>query len=301
MFCSFYFYFWQDDSSLQITLPSGADIDLNMELLDDTVNAVDSESIMFHIGKMNEKFHLKDKMLTDKFGNLSTLMDGSIAALLRRLHLTKDRILSIIKYTKSLRQQVEDIKTDKQRQEDTIASLESDIRILLSACTDATQQLELNVHSNLPELRSIQDYVKKDGRISMDLRTGGEDAAAEHATNHLKMAEKLLLATRENQDLIELFQDAVNKFTNITEDMQNKMKETQLSYHEVLEERDLYKDKILKLETDLEAQKNLYHDVTVKLDDYKETEGELRKRESELSASLSKVHGKKRSLILEML
>ncbi|KAI3467641.1 hypothetical protein Pfo_024304 [Paulownia fortunei] len=287
----------EDDSSLSTTLPSSPDITFNMKILNDEVNAVDSESVMFCIEKMNERFHLKSKILADKFDNLSTLMDESIAALLRRLHITKNRIVSIIKYTNSLKQEVKDIKTDKQRQEETIASLESDIRILLSACTDATQGLELNVCKNVSQLRSIHDLAKLDGRMSMDLGAVGDDAAAALATDNVKTAEKLLLATRQNQDLSKLFQDTINKLTSITEDMQNKMKETQLTCDEVLEERDLYKDKISKLETDLKAQQSLCHEMTIKLDNYKENEDELRKKEAELSTSLTKVHELEDSLL----
>lgn len=262
-----------------------------MEMLNAEVNAVDSEGIMFDIDKMVERFHLKGKMLADKFDNLSTLMDESIAALLRRLQITKDKIIGAMKYTDSLKDQVKDIKTDTKRQEDTIASLESDIRILLSACTDATQGLELNVHKNVSELRSIHELVNLDGRMSMDLGAVEDDAAAALATDHVNKAEKLILATRQNQDLSKLFQDAISKLTSMTEDMQNKLKESQLTCDEVLEERDLYKDKILKLETDLKAQQNLYHEMAIKLDDYKEKEDELRKREAELSTSLSNAHG----------
>ncbi|KAL0385422.1 UNVERIFIED_CONTAM: hypothetical protein Sradi_2936500 [Sesamum radiatum] len=279
----------EDDSSISTKLPSTTDIAFDKEMLNDEVNAVDSESIMFHIEKMNERFHLKGKMLADKFENLSMLMDESNAALLRRLYTTKDRIMSMIKYTKSLKQQVKDMETDKQKQEHTIASLESDIRILLSACADATQELELNVHENVSELRSIHELVKLDGIMLMDLGAVGDDVAESLATDHMKIAEKLSLATRQNLDLSKHFQDAIKWLTSIAEDMKSKLRETQLTCDKVLEERDLYKDKTSKLETELEAQQNLYHEMTIKLDDYKEQEDKLRKREEELSTSLSKV------------
>ncbi|KAL0421494.1 UNVERIFIED_CONTAM: hypothetical protein Slati_3172300 [Sesamum latifolium] len=279
----------EDDSSISTKLPSTGDIAFDKEMLNDEENAVDSESIMSHIEKINERFHLKGKMLADKFENLSTLMDESNAALLRRLYTTKDRIMSMVKYTKSLKQQVKDMETDKQKQEDTIESLESNIRILLSACADATQELELNVRENVSELRSIHELVKLDGIMFMDLGAVGDDVAESLATDHVKMAEKLSLATRQNQDLSKHFQDAIKRLTSIAEDMKSKLRETQLTCDKVLEERDLYKDKTSKLETELEAQQNLCREMTIKLDDYKEQEDKLRKREEELSTSLSKV------------
>lgn len=237
---------------------------------------------MFHIEKMNERFHLKGKILADKLDNVSTLMDESIAALLRRLHITNDRVISVIRYTRSLQQQVKDMETDTQRQEDTIASLESEIRILSSACADATQGLDLNFHENMSALRSIHELVKLDDIISID------HGAVE---GDVKMAEKLLLATRRNQDLSKLFPDAINKFSSIIEDMQKKLKETQLTCDELIEERDIYKDKVSKLEANLEAKQCLCDELTLKIDDYEEKENKWTKREAELSTSLSKIHG----------
>ncbi|KAL8535228.1 hypothetical protein ACS0TY_011015 [Phlomoides rotata] len=278
-----------EDGSLSTTLPFNSDVAANMEKLNDEVNVVDTESILVHFEKIVERFHLKGKTLADKFDHLSTLADESIAILLRRLHVTKEKIINAVKYTSSLEDQLKDFQTDKKRQDDTIASLESDVRILLSACIDATQGLEMNVHKNVSDLRSIHELVNQDGGMSMDLGAVEDDAASAHSTDHVKKAEKLLLATRQNQDLSKLFQDALSKLVSMTEDMHNKLKETQLIYDEVLEERDLYKDKILKLETDLIAQRKLYNEMEIKLEEYILREDVFRKGEAELSTSSSKV------------
>lgn len=264
---------------------------MNMEKSNDELNIVDTENIMIHFEKMVERFHLKGKTLADKFDHLSTLVDESIATLLRRLHATKEKTIDAAKYTNSLKGQLEDFQTDMKRQDDTIASLESDIKILLSACMDATQGLEMNVLKNVSELRSIQELVNRDGDMPMDLGPVEDDAASELSTDHVKKAEKLLLAVRQNQDLSKVFQDAISKLVSMTEDMHNELKENQLTYDEVLEERDLYKDKILKLETDLIAQQKLYNEMEIKLEEYMEREDEFRKREMDLSISLSKDHG----------
>ncbi|GFP96073.1 hypothetical protein PHJA_001751400 [Phtheirospermum japonicum] len=286
----------EDDSSLSNTLPSNPDTAFNVEMLNDKVDAVDSESLVFQIEKMNERFHLKSKTLADKFDNFSKLMDESIAALLRRLHLTRENIIHIIKYAQSLKQQLTDTRTDKQRHEETVVSLELENRTLLSACNDAIQGLELNVRKIVAELRSIHDFSKLDGIISMDLGAVGNDVA-ELATDDVKTAEKLLLATRQNEDLNKLFQDTINKLMSVIEDMQNILKETQLTCDEALEERDLYKEKILKLEADLKEQQNWCDEMKIKLDEYVEKEDEWRKNKAELSTSLSKLHELEDSLL----
>ncbi|PIN09530.1 E3 ubiquitin ligase involved in syntaxin degradation [Handroanthus impetiginosus] len=277
----------EDDSSILPTLPSSLDVSMNIKMLDD--EAVDSDSIIVHIEKMNERFHLKGKILADKFGNLSAHMDESIAAMLRRLRITKDRIVSVIKYAKSLKSQMQDMETHVQRQDDTIVSLESDIRTLLSACADATQTFDSSARKSMLELRSIHELAELDGRMSLELRAVEDDVAAALVTDHVKIAEKLLLVTRQNRDLSELFQDAIKKLTTVKKDTQRKLKETQLTCDEALEEGDRYKDKISKLDTDLKEQQNLYHRMMRERDDYKEKLDKLRERETELSTSLSKI------------
>ncbi|KAG6426749.1 hypothetical protein SASPL_110982 [Salvia splendens] len=255
----------KDDSALSTTFPSNIEVALpNLEMLNGVGNGIDGES-MFDIEKMVKSYHLRSKILADNFDKLSTLFDESMDAMLRGLHLRKDRIVNAMKYTCSLKDQVKDIETDKKRQEDTIASLEYDIRVLLSACTDATQGLDLNINEAVSKLRSIDKLVNLDSRLSMDLGAVNDDEEIALSTD-VKKAQKLLLAARQNQDLGIVFQDAISKLVNITENMQSKLKETQLTSDEILEERDAYKDKILKLETDLKEQQNLQHEITIELE-----------------------------------
>lgn len=61
--------------------------------------------------------------------------------------------------------------------------------------------------------------------------------------------------------------------------MQKNLQKSKLSCNEIMEERDLYRDKIYMLETDIEALQNSCDEMKLKLDDYKEKEDNLRKRE----------------------
>lgn len=271
------------------TAPSSPDSDLNMsKLLNDEINAADGENIMYLIEKMIERFSLKDKILADKVKYFSSSMDESVAVLLNGLHITKGGIISSTKYIKSLKQQMKEMEADKERKEDTIASLESDIRNLSSSCTDAIQELDFNVQKNLSNLISIFRVVKFDDKMSIDLIKFGGDASEGIVSNHMKTAEMLLQASRHSQDLGKLFLDVINKLTSVTEDMQKNLQKSKLSCNEVMEERDLYRDKIYMLETDIEALQNSCDEMKLKLDDYKEKEDNLRKRETEFSTSLSK-------------
>ncbi|XP_042057201.1 sporulation-specific protein 15-like isoform X1 [Salvia splendens] len=256
----------KDDSFLSTTFPSNTDIAPNLEMLNDEGNAVDGES-MFDIENMVKRYHVRSKILADSFNKLSTLFDESMDALLRWLNLRKDEIVNAMKFTSSLKDQVKDIETDKKRQEDTIVSLERDIRSLVSACTDATHGLELNNKEAVSKLISIDELVNLDGRIPTDSEADIDDEEITLATDHVKMARKLILAARRNQDLGMVFQDAISKLMDMTGNMQNKLKEAQKTSDEILEERDLYRDKILKLETDLKEQQSLHHEMTIKLED----------------------------------
>ncbi|XP_042063648.1 myosin-11-like [Salvia splendens] len=256
----------KDDSLLSTTFPSNTDIAPNLELLNDEGNAVDGES-MFDIENMMKRYHVRSKILADNFNKLSALFDESMDAMLRGLNLRKDEIVNAMKYTSSLKDQVKEIETDKKRQEDTIVSLERDIRSLVSACTDATHGLELNNKEVVSKLISIDELVNLDGRIPMDSEADIDDEEITLATDHVKTAQKLILAARRNQDLGMVFQDAISKLMDMTGNMQNKLKQAQKTSDEILEERDLYKDKILKLETDLKVQQSLHTEMTIKLED----------------------------------
>ncbi|XP_051116162.1 trans-Golgi network-localized SYP41-interacting protein 1 isoform X2 [Andrographis paniculata] len=277
----------KDDASFS-TLVSRPDTTMSLES-DNDGSATDSENISSHIEKLNEGFHLKSKVLVNKCDSLSAHMDESIAFLSRRLHRMKDRILGIINETKDIKQQVKDIETYKQRQEDAVSLLDGDIRILLSACTDATQTLELNVQKRVMELRSSLESVKLDDILSSELGALEDVPALGLASDSAKIAEKLLLVAKQNQNLTEVFQAAINKLASIIEDMQEKMKESQVTCDEVKRERDQYKDTISKLEGDLKAHQDISDVMSAQLNGYREKEDKLRKREKELSTALSKV------------
>ncbi|CAA0814113.1 Unknown protein [Striga hermonthica] len=282
----------EGDSPLSDNLPSISGTTFDMGMLNDTVmNAADNESLVFRIEKMTDRFQLKSKIVADKFDSLSTLMDGSIAAIVRRFRSINDQIISIIKHSQFLKQQVTDISKEMQRKEEVVASLQMENRTLLSACKDAIQGLELNARKNLEALISIHDHVNLDGTMSMDLVAVGDDRVEELANDHMKTNERLLLATRQNEDLNELFQKSIKKLMSITQDLQNERKEIQLTCDEVLEKRVRDEEKIAKMEADLRAQHNICVDLTCKLDEYEAKEDGWRKKEMELSSSLTKFHG----------
>ncbi|KZV44422.1 CAP-Gly domain-containing linker protein 1 [Dorcoceras hygrometricum] len=286
----------EDASSILSTL-SCLDSAINMEMLNEVVNAVDSKIITFHIEQIVEKFHLKGKVLADKVENISSCMDKSIQVLLNRLQKTRDIFLASTKYMKSMKQQLKGVEMDKQASEDTITSLKSDVRNLSSACADVTQELELNSQRNISELRSILEFVKLDVEDSIYLGKIDGDASAALSIDPMKATERLLLAARQNQDIDQQFLNVISKLISITEDMQNKLKDTELGYAEILKERDLYRDKISELETDLKQLESLYHDMKHKLDDFQRKEYNLTKQEREISASLSKIQEMEDSLL----
>ncbi|XP_073129881.1 trans-Golgi network-localized SYP41-interacting protein 1 isoform X1 [Henckelia pumila] len=286
----------EDASSILSTL-SRLDSALNMEMLNDVVNAVDSEIITFHIEQIVEKFHLKGKMLADKVEHISSCMDESIQVLLNRLLKTKDRIIAIMKHIKSMKQEMKSTETDKEAQEDTIVSLKNYIRNLSSACTDATLELELNAQRNISELRSILEFVKLDGGVCIYQGKIDVHASTALSTDPMKTTERILLAARQNQDITQQFLDVINKLISITEDKRNRLKETELINGELSKERDLYTDKICELENDLKELENSSHAMKNKLDDYQEKEDKLTKREREISASLSKIQEMEDSLL----
>lgn len=166
--------------------------------------------------------------------------------------------------------------------------MESDIRNLSSSCTNAIQELDFNMQKNLSNLISVFGFVKFDDKMSMDLGKFSGDASAGISSDHMKTAEMLLQASRRSQDLGKFFLNVINKLMSVTEDMQKNLQESKLSCNEVMEERDIYRDKVYMLETDIGALQTSRDEMKLKLHEYKENEDYLRKREREISTSLTK-------------
>ncbi|KAA8529684.1 hypothetical protein F0562_034216 [Nyssa sinensis] len=177
---------------------------------------------------------------------------------------------------------------DRQSQENTIAVLENDITVLLSACSDATQELEIEVENKLLELSSATEMEKLNCSLFLEGREGGGDAVAEHqqriSSKYFKTAEKLLSTARKAQALTKQFENTRNVSTATIEDLQNKLKEAKITLENAIQERDLNQNRVSELESDAEALQNLCNEMRFRLEDYQAKEDKMKEREEEYSS-----------------
>lgn len=260
-----------------------------MEMANGELNASDDESIKFQISKTVKAFHHRNKILAERFEGYSMLI-GDLIALVQKL-------------IKSLKQKIEELDTDRQALDNKIDMMEGNLKVLFSACIDATQELNLGLQNNLLEVSS-NFYLEKldDSMISDNV---GEDDSAQlpvlGQSNFEKAAEKLLVAVRHSQNLRKQFLDANNEMVETTKDLQNKLKETSIACEGALEERELNRNRISQLENDLDNAQKLCSELRLKLEDHQAKEDRLKETEAELSALKSTVLSRARGKFLFIL
>ncbi|KAK9276127.1 hypothetical protein L1049_005658 [Liquidambar formosana] len=216
----------EEDSYVTKLFSNGLDNTVNIEMDNGEVIAADGDDISSDYRKTVEALHLRNKFLADKVEGFSSFMDEFTAALLRKLQATSDEVIVIFENMTSLKQKVKGMEMYKQAQENTIAVLENDITTLLSACTDATKELQYEVENKLLELSSVPELGKLDHSFFPQVREVGVDATEEDqqrldGSKYVKIAENLLSATRKVQTLTKRYENTRNVLASTIEDLHN--------------------------------------------------------------------------------
>ena len=265
-------------------------------MANDEANPVDSNDLSSLFRKTVDGFHSRNRILGDKIEGFSNHMDEFMAVLFQKLHATRDEVIVVLDHVESLKQKMKNVDMRIQAQENTVTLLENGIRILLSACTDATQELQLEFEKNLPKLSSFPELESSN---SSQLTYMGEGDAAEHqqridSSKYAKTAEQLSIATRKVRTLIQMFENLRNVSATTIKDLQNELDEIRTTSDRAIEDRDINKNRLSKLEGDAEALQNLCNEMKIRLEDYQEIEEELKAREAEVSSLSNQVLMKER-------
>lgn len=263
--------------------------------LDDTFNhendngeisVVDGDHV-WSFGKTVEVFRLRNKVLAERFGCFSSFIDEFIAALLRKLQVTRDEMVVVFEHVESLKQKVNSLEEYKQEQENTIALLENDVITLLSACTDATRELQFEVKNYLLELSSVPELEKLRNASSLE-EIGGVPLEDAHriveGSKCGKAAELLSLAIRKVKALHEQVESTTNVAASTIVDLQNSLKEAITTYEKALEERDLKQNTVSELEADVEALQNSCSEMRHLIEDYHSKGKKFKEKEAEVEA-----------------
>ncbi|XP_031269852.1 myosin-11 [Pistacia vera] len=264
----------------------------NIEIEDDEVLVADADNISSSFRKMAEGFRMRNKILADKLEGFLTFLDEFIAALLRKLQTTRDEVIKMVQSIESLNQKLKIMEVYKKEHEEAMESLENDVTMLLSACSDATRELQFEIKNDLLELNSVPELGKLNHSIFQEVREVGGGDTAEHqkkldgSNKYLETAAKLLSSTRKAQSLSKLFESTSTVAASTIQDLQKQLRETSKAFEKAIEERDIYQNMVSKLETDADSLKDSSTETASTIQD-------LQKKLHETSKAFEKAIGER--------
>ncbi|KAK1315483.1 hypothetical protein QJS10_CPA06g01308 [Acorus calamus] len=230
-----------------------------------------------------EGFSTKNKVLADKFEGLSSYLDGHVELLLRAMQTLKDDVFQVIGLGESLKTSTDNLEVRCQAQDVQISKLQSNLNVLLSACTTAVQELQFDDQNNMPDSNI---YAELGNLTTRGSAGGGLDQEGERLglDEYAHAAENLLLAAKRGRNHTLQYENSKSGWETALNDLQSKLEETELAAENVLRERNLNQERISKLEGDLETLQTLCNEMKLGLDDYYAKEDHWKKREAELSS-----------------
>ncbi|TKY47720.1 restin-like [Spatholobus suberectus] len=267
--------------------PENFEVELDNTEIDDA----DIDTIISSFGKIVKGFQLRNKHIADKFDEFSDCMDELISPLHEKLLETEAISTTAVENMEIMKEEANTMEKLKEQQENIIATLENNISVLLSACTDSTIALESEVDKNLGRPGSTSEVEK------LNLEAG---AQAEHHKNskYGEATHNLMNASRKAQTLIRQFECRSEEVAATIEDLQNKLKETTVAFELVTDERDLNKNRVLQLESDIQSLQSACSEFKDKLEGYHALEEKLEKKEAEISSMHSALLAKEESSLL---
>ncbi|KAB5537472.1 hypothetical protein DKX38_015005 [Salix brachista] len=281
------YYVMEEDSCVTKPFPHDLSNRVNSGTENDQVNAVDVNSIPLYFKETIEELQLRNKNLAEKFEGSSIFTNEFIEALLRKLRISRDAVSSVFENMGSLKEKMKNMELLKEEHEKTIAELEQDGKSLLSACINATTELQFEVKNKLLELSSIPELEKLNHNpIQEACKAGAEDTEHQQRLDereYAMIAEKLSLAATRAQTLAKLFESTSNVAAATIEDLQNKLVESTGTSERYTEKCVILKNRVLEFETDVEALQNSCKELRLKLKDYQAMEEKLKEQEAELS------------------
>ncbi|XVE74880.1 hypothetical protein DITRI_Ditri12bG0053900 [Diplodiscus trichospermus] len=254
----------------------------NIEMENDEANAINADDVSSCFRRVAERFQLQNMILADRFEGFSNFLDESIASMLKKLQAMEDEVKGMVENMETLKQNVKNLETREQEKEKTMAMLQNDVAVLLSACSDATGDLQFEVKNNPIELSSVPG-LENLNRPEVGEFVEDDISQQEFGGNiYAQTAEKLLIATRKVQSLVKSFETTSKAVAKVIYDLQKKMEDSIKASQKVIEERDVYQSRVFKLENDLDAMEDTCREVRLKVEDYQAKEVRWKEKEAEV-------------------
>lgn len=247
------------------------------------------DSIPSYFGKILEGVKMQNELVSDKLEDFYSFMDKDIAVLLEVLQTTSNEVIQIFELMGSLKLNVDNLEASNQAQENKISTLRNNMAVLVSAFTDATQELQIAVDNGRIGLNT--DPEPKRLNWSLYSKSGDADGSAPKdqcerldPDNTVKAAESLLRAARRVRDQFEQFENMKNALLTTIEELQNELNDSKLLAENAIRDRDLNLNKASNLVGDLEALEKSCSEMKLKLEDYQSIANKLREKEEEISS-----------------
>ena len=266
------------------SLLSGLDDSVDTELENSQENTPDEDEISSSLRKITEGIKLRNKTLEKNFKVFSTSIDTLIAALMDNMTAARADVINVMGHNESLQEQVRSAEDILREKENTIAALETDLSSLMSVCSEAASELQLEVKNDLLELVQFQENYN-----------GAETESAEHPQELLDVSEwsrrakELSCAAEKACTTLKLFERTSNAAAVLIRDMEDRLKETSTALEKVVLERDVNQTKVSSSEAKVESTEALCKDLKLQLENLKAEEEKWHEKEVELSTLYNKL------------
>ncbi|WJX33533.1 hypothetical protein P8452_21731 [Trifolium repens] len=280
----------EEDPPVRKSISDGLE-NFEVELDNGEFNGIDIDTIISSFGKIVKGFQLRNKHIADRFDVFSDSIDDFISPIHGKLLETESNIVAIVEHMEVMREKANSVTKLNEEKDSTIAALENDINLLLSACTDSTSELQNEVHQNLGQLGSTFEVEKLNHEA---------DEQVEHNKNnkYADVSRKLINASGKVQTLIKQFKFKSEQVDATVRDLQTKLNETTVAFELATEERDLNKDRVMQLESDIQSLQSTCSELKHKVEGYHVLEEELKEKEEKISSMHSALLAKEESSIL---
>lgn len=248
-----------------------------VELDNIDINGTDIDTLISSFGKIVKGFQLRNEHIANKFDELSDSVDEQL----------ETNIMALVEEMEIMKEKVNTTTKLNEEKDNIIVTLENDSSVLLSACTDSTGELQNEVDRNLGLLGSNSE---------VENHTAHEQAGLYKNSKYADASRNLISASRKVQIFIKQFGFESEQVAATIGDMQNKLKESTTALELVTDERDLNKNRVLQLESDVQLLQQACSELEDKLEGCRALENKLNDKEVEISsmhsALLAKEEGK---------
>ncbi|XP_023633238.1 COP1-interactive protein 1 isoform X2 [Capsella rubella] len=275
----------EDDSTVAQSLLNGLDDTVNIEVENSQGNAAAEDEISSSLRKMAEGVRLRNKILETNFEGFSTSIDTLITVLMQNITAARADVINALGHNESLKEQVKSAEDIVHEQEATISALQKDLSSLMSACSAAARELQLEVKNDLLDLVQFQEN-ENGGEIEST-----EDIQDLHVNECAQRAKELSSAAGKACTTLKLFEKTNNSATVVIRDMENKLKEASVALEKVVSERDLNQTKISSSEAKVESMEEICQDLKLQLENLRAKEEIWHEKEVELSTLQDKLLG----------